>query len=84
MTGVQTCALPILIAVDGEFGTLSEIAHALGFRQKVVGLKTWALTRPDGASETSLIVADGPADAVEKALAAIGKSKQRRRRYDED
>ncbi len=30
-----------LIAVDGEFGTLSEIAFALRFGKPVIGLETW-------------------------------------------
>jgi len=32
-----------VIAVDGSFGTLSEIAYALSFGIPVVGLKTWKL-----------------------------------------
>jgi uncharacterized protein (TIGR00725 family) len=32
-----------VIAVDGEFGTLSEIAHALKLGIPVVGLNTWQL-----------------------------------------
>ena len=55
------------IAIDGEFGTLSEIGHALGFGKPVVGLKTWTLTRADGAPEQKLQVASGPGDAVAQA-----------------
>jgi uncharacterized protein (TIGR00725 family) len=36
-----------VIAVGGEFGTLSEIAFALRAGKPVVGLGTWGLTRPD-------------------------------------
>lgn len=74
----------VVIAVDGEFGTLSEIAHALGFRQKVVGLKTWALTRPDGKPDASLIIASDAAEAVEKALAAVKHPEKRRKSRDKD
>ena len=59
-----------VIAVDGEYGTLSEIAYALGFFLPVVGLKTWVLKRPDGPIEKGIIVAEGPGDAVEKAITA--------------
>lgn len=59
-----------VIAVDGEYGTLSEIAHALGFFLPVVGLKTWVLKRPEGPIEQGIIVAEDAADAVEKAVAA--------------
>lgn len=57
-----------VIAVHGEYGTLSEIAHARGFGRPVVALRSWTLTRPDGAVDGSLIVADSPEDAVEKAV----------------
>ena len=61
----------VSIAVDGEYGTLSEIAHTLGYDKPVIGLKTWLLTRPGGEMESHILVADGPADAVEKAIAAV-------------
>lgn len=31
----------ILVAIDGEYGTLSEIAYAQIFSRPVLGLKTW-------------------------------------------
>ena len=58
-----------VIAVDGEFGTLSEIAYALKHRIPVVGLNTWELAK-QGKSDNSIILAENPQDAVEKALAA--------------
>ncbi len=57
------------IAIDGSYGTLSEIAHALGDGMPVVGLETWELP-PRGDQPFPLIRADSPADAVEKAIAA--------------
>ena len=62
-----------VIAVGGAFGTLSEIGHALSDGIPVVGLKTWPLTtNGDGVDiNGSIIQADNPADAVEKALAAV-------------
>ena len=59
-----------IIAVDGEYGTLSEIAHALGFGVPVVGLKTWTLTRGNGREDHGIIQASTPEDAVNKAVVA--------------
>jgi uncharacterized protein (TIGR00725 family) len=61
----------VLIAVGGEFGTLSEIAHALNLGKTVVGLRTWRLEKAHTKPIPRLIEADGPEDAVEKALKAI-------------
>lgn len=50
-----------VIAVDGEYGTLTEIAFALIFGKKVIGLKTWNIrgvipvTTPEEAVELALI-----------------------------
>jgi predicted Rossmann-fold nucleotide-binding protein len=58
-----------VIAVGGEFGTLSEIALALRMAKPVVGLATWALARrPD--SPDPVIRANSPAEAVRQALQA--------------
>jgi uncharacterized protein (TIGR00725 family) len=59
-----------VIAVCGEYGTLSEIALALRNRIPVVGLNTWSLSKK-GRLDDSIIVAESPVDAVDKALAAI-------------
>ncbi len=66
-----------IIAVQGEYGTLSEVVYALGYNQPVVGLGTWKLTRPDGTVDDSVIQASGPADAVEKAIAAGERADRR-------
>ena len=60
-----------IIAVDGEFGTLSEIAHALDLGVPVIGLDTWTLAKK-GRLDRSIIVASGPKEAVALALAAAG------------
>ena len=64
-----------VIAVGGAFGTLSEIAHALSDGIPVIGLKTWPLTaNGDGVDITaSIIQAESPSDAVDKALAAVAR-----------
>lgn len=59
-----------VIAVCGEYGTLSEIALALRNNIPVVGLNTWSLSK-NGRLDDSIIVAESPRDAVDKALAAI-------------
>jgi uncharacterized protein (TIGR00725 family) len=58
-----------VIAVDGAYGTLSEIAHALAHDKPVIGLHTWAFTSA-GADDRAIIRATDPQDAVEKAIAA--------------
>ena len=60
-----------VIAISGEYGTLSEIAHALRNNIPVVGLGTWSLTK-GGRADGSIIAAESAKDAVDKAFAAIG------------
>jgi len=43
--GLVVRASDVLIAVGGEFGTLSEIGFALKLGKRVVGLGTWELSR---------------------------------------
>jgi len=57
-----------VIAVDGEYGTLSEIAYALKLGIPVVGLDTWQLARK-GRPVSAIVEAVTPAEAVDKALA---------------
>ncbi len=56
-----------LVAVAGEFGTLSEIALALKMGRPVVGLGTWELGK-DGAPVDAIVRAATPAEAVAAAL----------------
>ena len=57
----------VLVAVGGEFGTLSEIAFALKIGRPVVGLRTWDLVRR-GEPVAGIAPADTPEHAVELAL----------------
>ena len=57
-----------VIAIEGAYGTLSEIAHALGDGIPVVGLDTWEFSSR-GKQDTKMVRATDPADAVAKALA---------------
>jgi len=56
-----------VIAIGGNYGTLSEISHALQSGISVIGLKTWALSKND-RQDNSIIVVNSPAEAVNKAL----------------
>jgi uncharacterized protein (TIGR00725 family) len=71
---IVACSGEAVIAICGEYGTLSEIAHALRNKIPVVGLNTWSLSRA-GVLDGSIIEADDAVDAVEKALAAIEAKK---------
>ena len=66
--GLVARAGDAVIAIGGEFGTLSEIGFALKLGRPVVGLGTWELAR-DGQGVDAIEVADGPQDAVARALA---------------
>ena len=59
-----------VIAIDGSYGTLTEIGHALQSSIPVIGLNTWVLSR-NGQTDTAIIPAQNPADAVRKALNLI-------------
>lgn len=49
----------ILIAIDGEYGTLSEIAFALKMKKRVIGLRTWDIP--------GIVKAETPLEAVKIA-----------------
>jgi uncharacterized protein (TIGR00725 family) len=59
-----------VIAVGGEFGTLSEIAFALKLERPVIGLGTWELAR-EGHPVQAIVKAETPDEAVRLALSAI-------------
>jgi uncharacterized protein (TIGR00725 family) len=60
-----------VIAVHGEFGTLSEIALALKMGKPVVGLGTWELAKSGEAVDAIVRVTD-PREAVATALRLAG------------
>jgi predicted Rossmann-fold nucleotide-binding protein len=60
-------AADALIAIAGEFGTLSEIAFALKIGVPVVGLGTWELHRR-GAPVEAFPTAASAREAVDRAL----------------
>jgi uncharacterized protein (TIGR00725 family) len=59
-----------VIAINGSYGTLSEIGHALQSGIPVIGLNTWSLSI-DGQIDDAIIPAESPKDAVTKALKMI-------------
>jgi uncharacterized protein (TIGR00725 family) len=64
-----------IIAVGGEFGTLSEIAHALNLGKRVIGLHTWKLEKAHTKPIPNLIEVDTPKEAVSLALDSISTQK---------
>ena len=57
----------VIIAVGGEFGTLSEIGLALKMKKPVVGIDTWELSKKGKPTESIVLVKDS-SSAVEEAL----------------
>lgn len=61
-------AADAVIAVGGEFGTLSELAFALRIGKPVIGIDTWELSRSGRVTDAITVVED-PVEAVALALA---------------
>ncbi len=59
-----------VIAVDGSYGTLSEIAFALTLNKPVVGLSTWTMSPGGDAAVPPILRTEDPAEAVRLALEA--------------
>jgi len=57
-----------VIAIDGSYGTLTEIAYALQGGIPVIGLDTWSISI-NNKEDCSIIRVDTPKEAVEKAFA---------------
>lgn len=57
------CSGDVVVAVSGEYGTLSEIGLALKIGRPVIALESWDLGG-------HLVVAASPEEAIEAALAA--------------
>jgi len=61
-----------VIAIGGSYGTLSEIAYARQSNIPVIGLNTWTISR-DNRQDDSIIRAQNPKEAVDKALSLAVK-----------
>ena len=60
-----------VIAVGGEWGTLSEIAHARKIGRPVVAIRSWTLRNRAG-TDLGIVEAETPEQAVSAALSAAG------------
>jgi hypothetical protein len=63
----------VLIAIDGAWGTVSEIAHAMRNGTPVIGLKTPAIDLPRGSGFTSVDTVDEALTALDYLLAVVPK-----------
>lgn len=64
----------VVIAISGEYGTLSEIALARKSGRPVVGLQTWSLGN-DVNGQPHVIPVRTPAEAVAQALREVAATK---------
>jgi len=60
----------VIIAIDGAYGTLSEMAYALLYEKPVIAIKSWELFKK-GKREKNIIYVDTPQEAVEKLLQVL-------------
>lgn len=60
----------VAIAVGGSYGTLSEIAFALGFDTPVIGLRTWTVER-EGHPPAPIIRVETAEQAVRQVFAHL-------------
>ncbi|OQX84311.1 MAG: TIGR00725 family protein [Candidatus Omnitrophica bacterium 4484_49] len=60
----------VIIAIDGAYGTLSEMAYALLYEKPVIGIRSWELFKK-GKREKNIIYVDTPQEAVEKLLQVL-------------
>src|SRR5881409_3750703 len=56
-----------LIAVNGSYGTLSEMAHAFDLGKTVFGLRTWPIEK-SGVEAKLFVAVATPREALERAL----------------
>ncbi len=71
-------AADAVVAIAGEYGTLSEIALALKAGIPVVGIDTWELSR-SGVADDAVVRAIDPAQAVDQAVTLARRARQARR-----
>jgi len=65
-----------VIAIGGNYGTLSEISYALKSAIPVIGLNTWTLSR-NGKEDNSIIRVSTAREAVDKAISLAEKGGKR-------
>jgi uncharacterized protein (TIGR00725 family) len=64
-----------VIAIGGNYGTLSEIAYALKSSIPVIGLNTWSLSR-NGQEDDPIIRVQSATEAVDKAISLAKRRKR--------
>jgi uncharacterized protein (TIGR00725 family) len=64
----------VIIAIDGSYGTLTEIGYALQAGIPVIGLGTWSL-QIKGKVDKNIVPAKNAKDAVDKAMKLIENSR---------
>ncbi len=57
-----------VVAIDGSYGTLSEIAYALVHETPVVGIDTWDFNYDSFTGQEKIVRVTDPAEAVAKAI----------------
>ena len=62
-----------VIAIDGSYGTLTEIGFALQSGIPVIGLGTWSIAS-GGIEDKNIIRVDNPKEAVAKAMELISNT----------
>lgn len=65
-----------VIAIDGAYGTLSEIAHALAYGIPIVGIGTWRIVNENVPEDPNIIRVETARDAVETALALAAERRR--------
>jgi hypothetical protein len=65
---VVVLSADVVIAIDGSYGTLSEVAMALNHGRPVVGLGTWRVSDDAGVEDASIARAANPEEAVSLAI----------------
>ena len=68
---IITRTADVVIAVGGQFGTLSEIGYALSMGKTVVAIDSWRLERATERQLPGLIHASNPKEAVDTALESL-------------
>ncbi len=72
--GLIVRSADVVVAVQGEFGTLSEISFALKTGVPVVGIDTWELVK-EGRASDAIVRGATAAEAAEAAL-ALGQGRR--------
>ena len=65
-----------VIAVGGEWGTLSEIAYARKLGRPVVAIQSWTLRNRSG-TDLGIVEAETPEEAVNAALSVLDQNADR-------